>query len=177
LTRTDNPYDLAIGGRGFFQIQMPSGELGYTRAGNFSVNAEGQLVTEDGYLIEPAITIPQEAVSVTISKSGQVQAALAGETEPQVLGQIELATFVNDAGLMAIGDNLYLETPASGQATLGVPGLDGIGELIQGHIEASNVDAVSEITALIVAQRAYEMNSKVISTADEMLQTANQVTR
>ncbi|MDD3837925.1 MAG: flagellar basal-body rod protein FlgG [Phenylobacterium sp.] len=177
LTRTENPYDLAIGGRGFFQVQLPSGEIGYTRAGNFSVNAEGQLVTEDGYLIEPAITIPQEAVSVTISKSGQVQAALAGETEPQVLGQIELATFVNDAGLMAIGDNLYLETPASGQATLGVPGLDGIGELIQGHIEASNVDAVSEITALIVAQRAYEMNSKVISTADEMLQTANQVTR
>ena len=175
LTRTENPYDLAIGGRGFFQVQLPSGEIGYTRAGNFSVNAEGQLVTEDGYLIEPAITIPQEAVSVTISKSGQVQAALAGETEPQVLGQIELATFVNDAGLMAIGDNLYLETPASGQATLGVPGLDGIGELIQGHIEASNVDAVSEITALIVAQRAYEMNSKVISTADNMLATANQV--
>ncbi|MFC3077132.1 flagellar basal-body rod protein FlgG [Phenylobacterium terrae] len=177
LTRTDNPYDLAIGGRGFFQVQMPSGEIGYTRAGNFSVNNEGLLVTEDGYAIEPAINVPADATAVTISKTGQVQAATAGQTEPQVLGQIELATFVNEAGLMAIGDNLYLETTASGAATVGAPGAEGVGDLIQGHIESSNVDAVSEITALIVAQRAYEMNSKVISAADEMLQTASQVSR
>ncbi|HEY9219477.1 MAG TPA: flagellar basal-body rod protein FlgG [Phenylobacterium sp.] len=177
LTRTDNPYDLAIGGRGFFQVTMPNGQIGYTRAGNLSLNNEGQLVTEDGYPIEPAITVPQDATTVSVSKTGQVQAATAGQTEPQVIGQLELATFVNDAGLQSIGDNLLIETTASGAATVGQPGSDGIGDLIQGHVEASNVDAVSEITALIVAQRAYEMNSKVISAADEMLQTASQVTR
>ncbi len=177
LTRTDNPYDLAIGGRGFFQVTMPNGQIGYTRAGNLSLNNEGQLVTEDGYPIEPAITVPQDATTVSVSKTGQVQAATAGQTEPQVIGQLELATFVNDAGLQSIGDNLLIETTASGGATVGQPGSDGIGDLIQGHVEASNVDAVSEITALIVAQRAYEMNSKVISAADEMLQTASQVTR
>jgi flagellar basal-body rod protein FlgG len=175
MTRTDNPYDLAIDGRGYFQVQMPSGEIGYTRAGNFSINDQGQMVTQDGYLLEPAITIPADAVQVTVSKTGQVQALQAGQTIPAVVGQIELSTFVNEGGLSALGDNLYKETAASGTPTNGTPGAIGVGTLVQGYTEASNVDAVAEITALIVAQRAYEMNSKVISTADNMLATANQV--
>jgi len=174
LTRTDNQYDLAIDGRGFFQVLMPSGETSYTRAGNFSVNDQGQLVTQDGYQVQPAITIPNDAVAVSISKTGQVQVTQAGQTVPQVVGVMELATFMNDGGLKALGSNLYQETAASGAPTTGVPGDTGIGTLVQGYTEASNVDAVAEITALIVAQRAYEMNSKVISTADTMLQTANQ---
>lgn len=175
MTRTDNQYDVAIDGRGFLQVLMPSGETAYTRAGNLSVSAEGQLVTEDGYAIQPAITIPNDATSVTISKTGQVEVIQAGQTAPSVAGQIELATFMNEAGLNAIGDNLLMETAASGSPITGTPGSVGIGTMLQGYTEASNVDAVSEITALIVAQRAYEMNSKVISAADEMLQAANQV--
>ena len=175
MTRTDNDYDLAIDGRGFFQVLMPSGETAYTRAGNLSVNDQGQLVTEDGYQIQPGITIPNDATAVSISKSGQVEVTQAGQTQPSVVGQIELATFMNEAGLSAIGDNLLMETSASGAAITGTPGAQGIGSLLQGYTEASNVDAVSEITALIVAQRAYEMNSKVISSADEMLRTASQV--
>ncbi|MEW5685598.1 MAG: flagellar basal-body rod protein FlgG [Pseudomonadota bacterium] len=175
MTRTDNPYDLAIDGRGYFQVLMPSGETAYTRAGNFAVNDQGQMVTQDGYLIEPAITIPADAVQVTVSKTGQVQALQAGQTAPSVVGQLELSTFINEGGLQALGDNLYKETAASGAPTNGTPGAVGVGTLVQGYTEASNVDAVAEITALIVAQRAYEMNSKVISTADNMLATANQV--
>jgi flagellar basal-body rod protein FlgG len=175
LTRTDNQYDVAINGRGYLQVLMPSGENAYTRAGNLSVNDQGQLVTQDGYQIQPAITVPADAVSVSISKSGQVEVTQAGQTAPSVVGVLELATFMNDGGLEAIGDNLLKETAASGAPTTGTPGSVGIGTLVQGYTEASNVDAVSEITALIVAQRAYEMNSKVISTADNMLQTANQV--
>ncbi|MFC0634956.1 flagellar basal-body rod protein FlgG [Brevundimonas balnearis] len=174
-TRTDNRYDVAIDGRGYFQIVMPSGETAYTRAGNFSVNADGTLVTDDGYEVQPAITIPQDAVDVTISRAGQVQVTTDGETEPQIVGQLELATFFNEAGLEAIGDNLLLETAASGPANVGAPGEIGFGQVLQGYTEASNVDAVAEITALIVAQRAYEMNSKVITTADEMLQVTGQV--
>ena len=174
-TRTGNPYDIAIDGKGYFQITMPSGEIAYTRAGNFAVNGEGQLVTEDGYAVEPAITIPQDAIDVTISKSGQVQVTTQGQTAPQTVGQLELATFFNEAGLEAIGDNLLLETAASGAATIGAPNEPGYGHLLQGYTEASNVDAVSEITNLIVAQRAYEMNSKVITTADEMLSVSAQV--
>ncbi|WEK58376.1 MAG: flagellar basal-body rod protein FlgG [Candidatus Brevundimonas phytovorans] len=174
-TRTGNPYDIAIDGKGYFQITMPSGEIAYTRAGNFAPNGEGQLVTEDGYAVEPAITIPQDAIDVTISKSGQVQVTTQGQTAPQVVGQLELATFFNEAGLEAIGDNLLLETAASGAATIGAPNEPGYGHLLQGYTEASNVDAVSEITSLIVAQRAYEMNSKVIKTADEMLSVSAQV--
>ena len=173
--RTGNTYDIAIQGKGYFQITLPSGELAYTRAGNFTVNGEGQLVTDDGYAVEPAIAIPQDALDVSISKSGQVQVTTAGQTEPQVVGQLELATFFNEAGLEAIGDNLLLETAASGPATAGAPGEVGYGNLLQHYTEASNVDAVSEITALIVAQRAYEMNSKVITTADEMLSVSAQV--
>ena len=175
MTRTDNNLDLAIDGRGFFQVTMPSGELAYTRAGNLATNDQGQLVTEEGYLVEPAITIPQGVTSVSISASGQVQVSQAGQTAPQVVGQIELATFLNEAGLEAIGGNLLKESGASGAATTGVPGSEGIGKLLQGYTEASNVDPVSEITALIVAQRAYEMNSKVISTADQMLSVTSQI--
>ena len=175
LTRTDNKYDLAIDGRGYFQVLTPQGDTAYTRAGNLAINDQGQLVTQDGYQIQPAITVPTDAVSVTISKTGQVQVQQAGSTNQNVVGVIELATFMNEAGLSAEGGNLYKETAASGAPTTGTPGSAGIGTLDQGYTEASNVDPVSEITALIVAQRAYEMNSKVISTADNMLATANQV--
>ncbi|HVL42434.1 MAG TPA: flagellar basal-body rod protein FlgG [Brevundimonas sp.] len=174
-TQTGGRYDMAVDGRGYFQVVLPSGETAYTRAGNFSVNGEGQLVTDDGYAVEPAITIPQDAVDVMVSKSGQVQVISAGTTEPATVGQLELATFFNEAGLEAIGDNLLMETAASGSATVGTPGDAGLGQILQGYTEASNVDAVAEISALIVAQRAYEMNSKVITTADQMLSVASQV--
>lgn len=175
MTRTDNRFDVAINGRGFLQVTLPSGETAYTRAGNLAVNDQGQLVTEDGYLIQPQITVPQDAVDVAISKSGQVQVITAGVAEPNVVGNLELATFINEGGLEAIGDNLFLESGASGAATVGQPNSTGFGELLQGYTEASNVDAVSEITSLIVAQRAYEMNSKVINTADEMLTVSTQL--
>jgi len=174
-TQTGSDYDVAVDGQGYFQITLPSGEIGYTRAGNFSLSGEGQLVTEDGYAVEPAISIPQDAVDVIISKTGQVQVISLGSPEAAVVGQLELATFFNEAGLEAIGDNLLLETAASGPATTGTPGEPGFGQLLQGYTEASNVDAVTEISALIIAQRAYEMNSKVISTADEMMSVASQV--
>ena len=174
-TATGNTFDLAIDGRGYFQILMPSGDMAYTRAGNFAVNGEGLLVTDDGYAVQPEISIPQDARDVIISPGGQVQVLTDGDPAPQIVGQLELAQFFNEAGLEAIGDNLFLETAASGPANIGAPGDVGFGQLMQGYTEASNVDAVSEITALIVAQRAYEMNSKVISTADEMLAAAAQV--
>jgi flagellar basal-body rod protein FlgG len=173
LTSTGAKLDMAISGRGYFQVLLPTGDIAYTRAGNFSPNDQGQLVTEDGYLIEPAVTIPEDATDVLISKSGQVQVVRAPGTPPEVVGNIELATFINEGGLDAIGDNLLLESAASGAPTVGIPGAEGIGSINQGYTEASNVDAVSEVTALIVAQRAYEMNSKVITSADEMLRTAS----
>jgi flagellar basal-body rod protein FlgG len=173
--QTGSDYDVAIDGQGYFQITLPSGEIGYTRAGNFSLSGEGQLVTEDGYAVEPAISIPQDAVDVIISKTGQVQVITAGSPEPATVGQLELAAFFNEAGLEAIGDNLLLETAASGPATTGTPGEVGFGQLLQGYTEASNVDAVTEISSLIIAQRAYEMNSKVITTADEMMSVSAQV--
>jgi flagellar basal-body rod protein FlgG len=175
LTKTENKFDLAIDGRGYFQVLLPGGETAYTRAGNLAVNDQGQLVTQDGYQIQPAISIPPSATDVTISKTGQVQVTSAGTTAPTVVGTIDLATFMNEGGLSAQGANLYKETAASGPATVGQPGDNGVGTLMQGYTEASNVDPVAEITALIVAQRAYEMNSKVISTADNMLGVANQV--
>jgi flagellar basal-body rod protein FlgG len=176
-TLTGNPYDIAIEGKGYFQVQMPSGETAYTRAGDFARDDQGRLVTVDGYLVQPAITIPQDATDVTISKSGQVQVMQSGATAPVTVGQLQLATFSNEAGLDAIGDNYFLESGASGAPNVSVPGDTGFGNLLQNYIESSNVDAVSEITALIVAQRAYEMNSKVITTADEMLQTTSQLAR
>ena len=174
-TNTGGLYDVAIDGRGYFQILLPSGETAFTRAGNFALNGEGQLVTDDGYAVQPNISIPQDAVDVSISKSGQVQVITAGETEPSIVGQLEIATFFNEAGLEAVGDNLLLETTASGPANVGTPGEVGFGQLLHKFTEASNVDAVAEISSLIIAQRAYEMNSKVITTADQMLSVASQV--
>jgi flagellar basal-body rod protein FlgG len=173
--RTGNRYDMAIDGQGYFQILTPSGETAYTRAGNFSVNGEGKLVTEDGFEVQPSISIPQGVTDVTISATGSVQVQVAGQTDLQTVGQLELASFFNEAGLEAIGDNLLRETAASGAATTGAPGETGFGTVMQGYTESSNVDAVSEITSLIVAQRAYEMNSKVITSADEMMSVAAQV--
>ncbi|RAK58596.1 flagellar basal-body rod protein FlgG [Phenylobacterium hankyongense] len=175
MTRTDNQYDLAIDGRGYFQVLLPTGETAYTRAGNLAVNDQGQLVTQDGYQIQPAIAIPANATQVSISKAGQVQVTQAGTPTPTVVGTLDLATFMNEGGLSAQGSNLFMETAASGPATIGPPGALGVGQLMQGYTEASNVDAVTEITALIVAQRAYEMNSKVVSTADNMLGVTNQM--
>jgi flagellar basal-body rod protein FlgG len=175
IAATGNPYDIAINGRGFFQVTLPSGQTAYTRAGNLAVNADGQIVTADGYAIEPAITVPQEATAIQITRDGVVEVTLAAQTDPQQIGQLEIASFINPAGLEAIGDNLYLETPASGAANTATPGSPGLGTLMQGYLELSNVNAVEEISALIVAQRAYEMNARVITAADEMLQSTTQL--
>ena len=175
LTRTDNTTDVAISGRGYFQVQMPDGTTAYTRDGNLALDAEGKLVTSEGFPIQPSITVPTDAVSVTIARDGTVEATLQGQSAPQNLGQLELAAFVNPAGLEAQGDNLFIETAASGSANTATPGSAGYGTLMQGFVETSNVNAVEEISALIVAQRAYEMNAKVITASDEMLQTATQV--
>lgn len=175
LTQTANKLDVAIQGRGFLQILMPSGEISYTRAGDLAVNDQGQLVTKDGYQVQPAVVIPSDATDISISKSGQIQVTQSGQTAPSVVGNLELATFLNEGGLEPIGDNMFLQSGASGAPTTGVPGSAGIGTLLQGYTEASNVDAVSEITALIVAQRSYEMNSKVITSADQMLAAASQL--
>jgi flagellar basal-body rod protein FlgG len=172
IGQTGNPTDLAINGRGFLQVTLPSGQIGYTRAGNLAVSAEGELVTADGYPIEPAITIPPEATAINITRDGLVEATLSGQTDPQQLGQLEIANFINPAGLEAIGDNLYLETPASGSPNVATPGSEGFGLLMQGFLENSNVNAVEEISSLIVAQRAYEMNARVVTAADEMLQAS-----
>jgi len=175
LTQTNNKLDVAIQGRGYLQVQMPSGETAYTRAGNLSVNNNGQIVGDQGYPVLPQITIPPDATDITISSSGQVQVTQPGNTQPSQVGQLQLATFINEAGLEAMGENLFQISTASGQPVLGNPGSPGFGTIMQGYTEASNVDAVTEITALISAQRAYEMNSKVISTADQMLATTAQV--
>lgn len=175
LTQTGNKLDVAVSGRGLFQVQLPSGETAYTRAGNFSVNETGDVVTSDGYAVLPKITIPQNASDVTISKTGQVQATIPGQTAPQVVGQMQLATFFNEGGLEAMGGNLFMQSGASGAPTVGKPGDTGYGTLQQGYTEASNVDAVTEVTALITAQRAYEMNSKVVNAADQMLSTTSQL--
>jgi flagellar basal-body rod protein FlgG len=175
MSQTGNAYDVAIDGRGYIQVTLPSGQTAYTRAGNLAVNADGVIVTSDGYPIEPSITVPQEATAIQISRDGIVEATLTGQTAPQQLGQIELANFINPAGLESIGDNLSLETPASGQPNTATPGSAGFGTLMQGYLELSNVNAVEEISSLIVAQRAYEMNARVITAADEMLQTTTQV--
>tara|TARA_R110002073_G_scaffold208292_2_gene368731 strand:+ start:387 stop:1172 length:786 start_codon:yes stop_codon:yes gene_type:complete len=169
LDITENDYDLAIRGRGYFRIQMPSGNDAFTRAGNFSTSATGQLVTTDGYTVQPGITIPSNAIDVSINAQGLVQVTLSGQTDPQTVGQLELATFQNPAGLDPLGDNLFIESAASGTPTTGNPASDGFGSLLQGYLETSNVNAVSEITNLITAQRAYEMNAKMITATDEML--------
>ncbi|HVY02964.1 MAG TPA: flagellar basal-body rod protein FlgG [Caulobacterales bacterium] len=175
IVQSGNPYDLAISGTGYLQVTLPSGETAYTRDGNLAINADGALVTKEGYTIEPNITIPSDATSVSISRDGIVSATLSGQSVPTQVGQMELATFINPAGLEAMGDNLFKETPASGAPTTGTPGSTGVGSVMQGYLETSNVNAVEEISALIVAQRAYEMNAKVITASDEMLQTTTQL--
>lgn len=168
LTSTGNSFDLALTGKGWFQIESPDGSTLYSRAGAFNTNAEGQLVTIDGSTVIPAISVPVDAVEVIVNKTGQVFARIEGQTDLQDLGQLTLANFANEAGLAPLGDNLFQETAASGPANIGVPGDPGYATIEQGYLEASNVDPVKEITELISAQRAYEMNSKVIQAADDM---------
>jgi flagellar basal-body rod protein FlgG len=175
LQITDNDLDLAINGRGFFQVEMPNGDTAYTRAGNFSRNQDGEIVTAEGYRLMPGITIPADSLGVEINLEGEVLSKQPNQTALQNLGQIQLASFVNASGLEAQGDNLFLETDASGAPQVGNPNEENFGQLRQGLLEQSNVDAVKEITLLITAQRAYEMNSNVISTSDEMMDAVNQL--
>ena len=175
LNPTDNAFDLAVQGRGFFQIEMPNGDTAYTRDGTFQLNADGQVVTHDGFAVIPNITVPANAIDVAINGSGEVLVKLDGQVAYSNVGQIQTAIFANDTGLESVGSNLYLETPASGNATTGTPGSAGYGTVLQGFLETSNVNAVEEISNLISAQRAYEMNSKVIQTSDEMMGTITQM--
>jgi len=174
--QTGNPLDMAIEGRGFFQVQMPNGDSGYTRAGTFSVDSLGQLVTQDGYVVQPAMTIPNDALSIGISADGTVSVVQPGNLQTTV-GQLQLSQFSNPGGLTAIGHSIFQESPASGTPTTGTPGESGIGSIAQGTLEMANVNTVEEMVNLIAAQRAYEMNSKAIQAADEMLQMANNIRR
>ncbi len=173
LSATDNTFDLAIEGPGYFQVRMPNGQTAYTRDGTFQLNADGEIVTHDGYPVLPGITVPNNAIDVTINESGEVLVKLDGQTSLSNVGQIQLATFQNDAGLEAIGDNLYTETPSSGNAVTGNPAETDFGSILQGFLETSNVNAVEEITELISAQRAFEMNAKVVTTVDDILNTVS----
>lgn len=175
IRSTENPLDIAITGQGFFQVQLPDGSTAYTRDGTFQINANGEVVTVQGYLVDPGITIPSDATSIDINLNGEVLVRQPGSTTSTSVGQLQLANFVNPAGLEALGDNLYSVTDASGAATTGTPGQEEFGAIRQGALEQSNVNVVEEITSLITAQRAYEMNSNVISTSDEMLQTITQL--
>ena len=175
LTQTGNQFDLALTGRGFFQITDSNGDIEYTRAGAFNTNAQGQLVTLDGNLITPNIVVPPNTTAVTVGSTGIVSAVVAGTTAPVQLGQLTLANFANEVGLEPVGNNLFKETVASGTPVVGVPGDPGFATMSQGYLESSNVDPVAEITNLIQAQRAYEMNSKVIQAADQMGQTLTQM--
>lgn len=177
LSMTEKDYDVAIRGEGFFRVRLPDGRYAFSRDGSFDLDNQGQLVTRDGYLLDPSIVVPNTATSVTISATGAVQATVPGQTAPQTLGQFQMARFVNKVGLESIGDNLFLETQASGPAITGLPGAEGFGNLQQSYLEEANVNAVTEISALIAAQRAYEMNSKVVTAADQMLSTTSQMFR
>jgi flagellar basal-body rod protein FlgG len=177
MQMTGNPLDIAIEGNGFFQVQLPDGTTAYTRDGSFKMSADGQVVTIDGFFVQPSLTIPSDATDISISADGYVSVIIPGTDEPQEIGQIELAKFVNAEGLEAIGHNLFIATVASGQATLGNPSLEGFGRLNQGALELSNVEIVDEMVNMIVAQRAYEINSKAIQTSEEMSQVANNLKR
>jgi len=174
---TGKDFDVAVRGQGFFRILLPDGRTAYSRDGSFELDAQGRIVTVQGYVVQPGITVPQNASAITINQQGQVSAMLPGATTPTQLGQIELSMFVNKAGLQAIGDNLYLETAASGPPQNGTPNTDGFGNLQQGNLEQANVEAVTEISDLIAAQRAYEMNAKVINAADQMLSATSNMMR
>jgi flagellar basal-body rod protein FlgG len=174
LNTTGNPLDMALDGDGYFQVQLPGGQLGYTRAGNFTRSADGQLVTAQGFVVQPPVTIPEGTTSLTIANDGTVSASVAGSTEATQIGQITIAAFANPAALQASGDNFLLETGASGPAQIGVAGEGGRGHVRQGMLESSNVNVVEELVDMIECQRAYEVNSKMISAVDEMLKNANQ---
>ena len=171
LESTDNTFDLAVQGKGYFQITLPTGDTAYTRDGTFQLDADGEIVNHDGFTLEPGITIPDDAIDVTINSSGEVLVKIEGQVAFSNVGQIQVATFQNEAGLEAEGGNLFTETPASGTPTTGNPADTGFGSILQGFLETSNVNAVEEISNLISAQRAYEMNSKVIQASDEMMGT------
>jgi flagellar basal-body rod protein FlgG len=173
IVQTGNSLDMAIEGQGFFQILSPDGSLAYSRDGTFQVNADGEMVTAKGYVLQPGITIPEDALSVTISNDGIVSVLQSGNSSPTEVGTIQLANFVNPAGLQPIGQNLFLESGSSGSPQTGTPGLDGMGRLAQGSLETSNVNTVEELVNMIETQRAYEMNSKAIATAEQMLEFAN----
>ncbi|HEY4295437.1 MAG TPA: flagellar basal-body rod protein FlgG [Paraburkholderia sp.] len=175
LQQTGSSYDVAINGAGFFQVQMPDGTTAYTRDGSFQPNAQGQLVTSSGYQVIPAITIPPNATSLTIGSDGVVSIKVAGSNNSQQLGSMQIATFVNPAGLDAKGENLFAETSSSGAPNVSQPGLNGAGSLDQGYVEASNVNVVQELVNMIQTQRAYEINSKAVTTSDQMLQTLSQM--
>lgn len=171
IVQTENPLDVAIEGSGFFQVEMPDGNTAFTRAGNLKLDGDGRLTTSDGFPIQPEIVIPEDAREVTISQTGLVSALVGDDTTSTELGNIDLADFVNEAGLVAIGRNLFRETDSSGAAALGTPGSDGYGTLLQGYVENSNVNLVEEMAHMITTQRAFEINSNVVSTSDEMMQT------
>lgn len=173
LQNTGNQFDIAINGKGYFRIQLPDGQDAYTRAGSFQIDPQGQIVTPQGYPVQPAITIPQGSIDVSINEQGEVSYKQDGTAAPQVAGTFDLSIFANEIGLEAIGSNMFLESQASGAANTSTPGQIGFGTVFQGFLENSNVNAVGEITSMISAQRAYELNSKVIQTSDEMLQAAN----
>ncbi len=175
LQQSSNPLDVAVRGAGFFEVQMPDGTTGYTRDGSFQVNAQGQLVTNNGYTVQPGITVPSNALSVSIAADGTVTASIPNQTQPQSLGTLQLVNFVNPAGLEPKGQNLYTETAASGTPTAGTPGQNGLGALQQGFVETSNVNVVEELIGMIQTQRAYELNSKAIQTSDQMLQRLAQL--
>jgi flagellar basal-body rod protein FlgG len=175
--QTQNELDMVIEGKGFFQILTPDGETAYSRSGAFKLDNDGRIVTSDGYPLEPEITIPDDTLNITIGPDGTVSVLQAGQTVPSEVGNVELARFPNQAGLKSIGRNLYVETDASGAVATGTPGLDGYGTIAQGYLEMSNVSVVEEMVNMIVTQRAYEVNSKVIQTSDDMLQVANQLKR
>ena len=174
IVQTDNSLDMAIQGKGFFQILRPDGSLGYSRDGTFQVDAQGQMVTSNGYLLQPAITIPADALSVTIGTDGTISVVQPGQAAPTQVGQVQLADFINPAGLQPMGENMFLETAASGAPQVGNPTVGGLGNIQQGALETSNVNVVEELVGMIEAQRAYEMNSKVISSVDQMLQYTSQ---
>ncbi|SFF75935.1 flagellar basal-body rod protein FlgG [Novosphingobium sp. CF614] len=174
LQTTGNSLDMALDGDGYFQVALPGGQLAYTRAGNFTRSSEGQLVTAQGYVVQPPITIPEGATAITVSEDGTVSAQIAGQSDPSQLGQITIASFTNPAALQASSDNFMLETAASGAAQIGIAGEAGRGQIRQGMLEASNVNIVEELVDMIETQRAYEINSKMISAVDEMLKNANQ---
>ncbi len=169
LQATEQPLDLAVNGRGFFQVLMPDGTISYTRDGSFQLNSDGQVVTSSGFPLEPAIVLPDQVRTFTVGEDGTVSVTTAGDPQPQILGNIQTVDFTNYAGLEAIGNNLFLETAASGAPQAGMPGMNGLGTVLQNTLENSNVSVVEELVNMITTQRAYEMNSKVISTADQML--------